>query len=315
MNFTNDVVLWVSQYRWQALSGVGGFQRTPPSHIFKSPYSLSLEVVKLSDTLIHFPLYIGDYLKQTMSFTQSERGAYIDLCTAYINNNGSLKDDETLYILTRCYTLENRASVATVVERAFQRDNGYIISDSLNELILKQKALRQQRVDAGKKSAEKRAKFQRALQQSESESESESESKKDNTNVLSKEKPAMDVMAVYNALSIQQAPVDQFEEFWEQYGIKEGKDKCKKKYATLLKGGVKHEDIILGVKNYQQECVKQNRERKYIKKPLTFLNGGHWEDDYTNQQLNGGNKNGNGFTDKLHGFEEAFARLESSIKR
>ena len=132
--------------------------------------------------------------------------------------------------------------------------------------------------------------------------------KKDNTNVLSKEKPAMDVMAVYKALSIQQAPVDQFEDFWEQYGIKEGKDKCKKKYATLLKGGVKHEDIILGVKNYQQECVKQNRERQYIKKPLTFLNGGHWEDDYTNQQLNGVNKNGNNNQSFL-AIQEALARL------
>ena len=121
-------------------------------------------------------------------------------------------------------------------------------------------------------------------------------------------KPVMDIMAVYNALSIQQAPVDQFEEFWEQYGIKEGKDKCKKKYATLLKGGVKHEDIILGVKNYQQECVKQNRERQYIKKPLTFLNGGHWEDDYTNQQQNGVNKNGNNNQSFL-AIQEALARL------
>lgn len=117
------------------------------------------------------------------------------------------------------------------------------------------------------------------------------------------------------ALIIRKTPEELFEEFWEQYGIKEGKSDCKKKYAKLLKDGIRHEDIMLGVKNYQQECIRQNRERRHIKHPLTFLNGEHWLNDYTNQQLNGGNKNGNGFTDKLLGLEEAFAGLESFIKR
>ena len=127
----------------------------------------------MNDTLIHYPFYIGGYLKNTMSFTQEQRGAYIDLCVAYIQNDGQLRDDESLYILTRCFNEQNRTSVATVVERAFKRENGYINSEELNALIVKQKNLRQQRVEAGKKSAEKRAKNQRALQQSESESESE----------------------------------------------------------------------------------------------------------------------------------------------
>ena len=125
----------------------------------------------MTDTLIHFPLYIGDYLKDTMSYTQEERGAYIDLCVAYIQNDGILPDDERLFFLTRCFSDENRTNVSTVVQRAFKRENGFIKSDTLDSLIYKQKSLRQQRVEAGKKSAEKRRENQRALQQSESESD------------------------------------------------------------------------------------------------------------------------------------------------
>ena len=127
--------------------------------------------------LLHFPFYIGDYLKDTMAFTQEERGAYIDLCVAYIQNDGKLKDDETLYLLTRCFSEQNRTTVATVVERAFERKDGFIISNTLNVLINKQKKLYKQKVDAGKQSAKKRAKIQRSFQQSESESESKPESK------------------------------------------------------------------------------------------------------------------------------------------
>lgn len=132
----------------------------------------------MSDSLVHFPIYIGDYFKDTMSFTQSERGAFVDLCVAYIESNGRLKNDETLFIITRCFSEENRTSVSTVVERAFEVREGYIYSDKLNALINKQKKLRDQRTSAGKKSAEKRAQRQRALQQSESESDNKKNKQK-----------------------------------------------------------------------------------------------------------------------------------------
>ncbi len=136
----------------------------------------------MADELLYFPFYIGDYLKDTMSFTQQERGAYIDLCVAYIQNDGKLPDDERLFILTRCSTDLQRTAVATVVERAFERSLeqplSYIVSKKLDILIGKQKSLRNQRVEAGKASAEARAEKQRALeralQQSESNPESES---------------------------------------------------------------------------------------------------------------------------------------------
>ena len=39
-----------------------------------------------------------------------------------------------------------------------------------------------------------------------------------------------------------------------------------------------------GVRAYQSECIKLETEKEYIKLPLTFLNGRHWEDEYEREQ-------------------------------
>jgi hypothetical protein len=75
-----------------------------------------------------------------------------------------------------------------------------------------------------------------------------------------------------------------FEEFWNLYGIKKGKAKCQAKYKILMRDGVSHDDILAGVRAYQSECIKLETEKEYIKLPLTFLNGRHWEDEYEREQ-------------------------------
>lgn len=72
----------------------------------------------------------------------------------------------------------------------------------------------------------------------------------------------------------------QFEEFWELYGIKKGRAKCEAKYKLLMRDKFSHEQILDGVRAYQAECEKNGTEREFIKNPLTFLNGKHWEDEY-----------------------------------
>lgn len=51
-------------------------------------------------------------------------------------------------------------------------------------------------------------------------------------------------------------------------------------YKRHLRSGVKHEDIMRGLRAYQQECIRKKTEQRYIKNPLTWLNGRHWEDEY-----------------------------------
>ena len=211
------------------------------------------------DALVHFPFYVGDYMSETMSFTQAQRGAYTDIKAAYIVNDGILPDDERLFIMTRCFSEEERTNVSTVVERAFKRENGFIVSEKLNLLISKQKGLRQQRIDAGKKSAEKRAEKQRALQQSESEPESESEPKKEPSKIS----------------------LDDFEYFWERYGKIGNRQQAIKSFNKAVKGGTDYATIIRGLDRYQTYCREIGQEQRFIKHASTWLNNRGWEDDYT----------------------------------
>jgi hypothetical protein len=71
-----------------------------------------------------------------------------------------------------------------------------------------------------------------------------------------------------------------FEEFWNSYGLKTGRAKCEVSYNKAIKSGVSHETIMLGVKGYQAQCIKRELTREFIKNPLTWLNGKHWEDEY-----------------------------------
>ena len=67
-----------------------------------------------------------------------------------------------------------------------------------------------------------------------------------------------------------------FDEFWKLYPKKVDKAKCLKKY---LKINVSQEIILKGVNNYISYLKKEHKE-KYIKNPLTWLNGECWNDEY-----------------------------------
>lgn len=244
----------------------------------------------MTDTLIHFPLYIGDTLKRFIEHpTLAERGAWISITVALVQNDGVLVDDDTLYYKCLAFNDADKQVLKQVLSKCFTKASEGWVDEHTTLLIESQKILREKRRLAGqvggksRKTTQANAKANASvlLKQSESESESEPELKlelkKDNTKVLSKE---IDVMTLYSALSIQKSFEDKFTEFWNLYGIKKGRSDCEKKYAKLLKDGVVHEDIISGVKAYQQECIKMAVERQYIKQPLTFLNGKHWLDEY-----------------------------------
>ena len=69
-----------------------------------------------------------------------------------------------------------------------------------------------------------------------------------------------------------------FEQFWNTYNKKTGLEKCKKKFFSY--------DIktIAGILKSVPEYVKNTSNVKYRKNPLTWLNGEHWKDEYTNEK-------------------------------
>ena len=74
-----------------------------------------------------------------------------------------------------------------------------------------------------------------------------------------------------------------FNSFWELYKKKVGKQKSRDKYIRLLKSTKstieQHKAIISGLEKYNDWIDRTETEITYIKNPLTWLNGCHWEDE------------------------------------
>jgi hypothetical protein len=70
-----------------------------------------------------------------------------------------------------------------------------------------------------------------------------------------------------------------FDEFYDLYPKKQGKQSAIKAYEKALKKNT-HEVIIEGVRNYKAQIASKNTEMQYVKQPATWLNAGCWDDDY-----------------------------------
>lgn len=66
-----------------------------------------------------------------------------------------------------------------------------------------------------------------------------------------------------------------FEEFWQVYPLRVGKQKAKKAFAKAL-GEVAFEDILAGAKRYKAD---PNRVEAFTKHPTTWLTSGGWDDE------------------------------------
>lgn len=72
----------------------------------------------------------------------------------------------------------------------------------------------------------------------------------------------------------------EFEELWEYYPNKKGKDQAKNKYLLARKQGITYETIAQGLKNYINYIKSENIEPKFIKHGSTWFNQKCWNDDY-----------------------------------
>lgn len=137
----------------------------------------------MSDSLLHFPLYIGDTLKKFIQNPSlEERGAWISIAIAIVHNDGELPDEDSLYRYALCFDEKDKQSLSKALAKLKQ--DGSI--DEIKLMINKQKNLRKSRQDAGRKGGKKSKKNKQSLSKgvskllkqnvSNSESESESES-------------------------------------------------------------------------------------------------------------------------------------------
>ena len=105
-------------------------------------------------------------------------------------------------------------------------------------------------------------------------------------------KPVMDIMAVYNALSTQQV-LSPFDTFWQNYPTmdrsKGSKKDAEAKFKLALKK-VSFNEIMEGLRKYT-EYIRHTGQKN--QDAFRWLEKERWADDYTIQQQNIGNKNGN----------------------
>lgn len=67
-----------------------------------------------------------------------------------------------------------------------------------------------------------------------------------------------------------------FEQFWEDYGLKQDRKRCEEKFKKLSEDD--RAAIRLAIPRYKAYCQAKSIS---MKNPLTFLNGACWDDDFT----------------------------------
>lgn len=101
----------------------------------------------------------------------------------------------------------------------------------------------------------------------------------DNINALSSNTLASD-SDTKTKFSLKELEKD-FEEVWQAYPKKQGKEAAKKAYIKARKAGVSNCEIAAGLTRYKLFIQANRTEDRYIKHGSTWFNQKCWEDDYS----------------------------------
>jgi uncharacterized protein YdaU (DUF1376 family) len=124
-------------------------------------------------------MYIGNCLKKFIEYpTLEERGAWLSITVALVQNDGFLPDDETLFFKCLCFNDKDKQVLKQVLIKCLSKTKKGWECKEVKELIKKQKTMRDNRRIAGSKGGAASRKNKQELKQSESESESELETLK-----------------------------------------------------------------------------------------------------------------------------------------
>lgn len=211
---------------------------------------------------------IGDFNNATRHLTRVERSLFSDAIELYYDTEKPLTSDiNKLNRLLLAHSQEEKDALLVVLNEFFTlTDEGYF-NKRCNEEIIKYQAFTESKSKAGKASAEQRAK-----------------------------QKATGVEHVLNTTSTKQYPIpntqlpipitknltrtsaldDGFNEFWNNYPKKVGKDKAliawKKKRPQI--------DSVLNALRWQIPSKQWEKENgSFIPNPTTYINDGRWKDE------------------------------------
>lgn len=103
------------------------------------------------------PLYVGDYLSDTMTLTTEQHGAYLLLLMAAWKEGGRLDgDDESLAAITRLPIGRWKAMRAKIIRYFDVTEDGFLVQSRVTSELGRAKGNLAARQEAGRKGAEKR---------------------------------------------------------------------------------------------------------------------------------------------------------------
>lgn len=73
----------------------------------------------------------------------------------------------------------------------------------------------------------------------------------------------------------------EFEEIWNIYPNKKGKDQAKTKYIKARKNGTTYDQVLQGLNSYINYIKQNNIDEQYVKHGSTWFNKKCWEDEYS----------------------------------
>jgi uncharacterized protein YdaU (DUF1376 family) len=217
------------------------------------------------------PLYIGDYLADTMHLSPIQHGIYMLLIMAYWRNGGPLPNDPAqLAAIARC-SPKVWLKQSILVSQKFHVSDSFWAHKRIDAELASAVAKTEERSRSGSEGARQRWQKQDGsaiglplanASQNDAPSPSPSESKKEET-----------------PLTPQGGRVSASEEFdgwWQECPRKVGKDAAARKYL-IARRQADAETLLAGMRRYRASV--SDKEPQYIVHPAAWLHQGRWKDE------------------------------------
>jgi uncharacterized protein YdaU (DUF1376 family) len=209
---------------------------------------------------------IGDYRRDTMHLTLLEHGVYRQLIDLYYLNECELNANALRLICARSSD-EIQAAESVLNEFFIKTDNGYKHKRCDAEILKYQ-----DKSAKAKASADMRWKGENAkIMRPHNESNADDMLTNNHKPITINHKPLTNIKPLRaNALD------NGFNEFWQQYPKKVGKDAALKSW---LKTKAKIDDVLKALAWQKESDQWLRNDGQFIPNPATYLNQGRWQDE------------------------------------